>query len=106
MRRVVLESPFAGDIERNVKYARECVRDCLLRGEAPLASHLIYTQMGILNDYIPSERQLGMEAGWAWTRFAEAVVIYTDYGISSGMNAGIEKAVEFGIPIEYRRLYA
>lgn len=46
MRRVVLESPFAGDVERNVRYAKACIRDCLSRGEAPIASHLLFTQPG------------------------------------------------------------
>lgn len=42
MRRVVIESPYAGDVERNVRYARASLSDCLRRGEAPLASHLLY----------------------------------------------------------------
>lgn len=49
MRRVILESPFAGHVESNIEYARACIRDSLLRGEAPLASHLLYTQPGILD---------------------------------------------------------
>jgi hypothetical protein len=65
MRRVILESPFAGDVERNVRYARACVRDSLLRGEAPIASHLLYTQPGVLNDDIEAERQHGIDAGLA-----------------------------------------
>lgn len=44
MRLVILESPYAGNIEKNVAYARACVRDSLSRGEAPIASHLLYTQ--------------------------------------------------------------
>lgn len=52
MKRVILESPYAGDVERNLTYARECVRDSLSRGEAPIASHLLYTQEGILKDEI------------------------------------------------------
>ena len=40
LRRVILESPYAGEAERNVAYARRCVRDCLQRNEAPIASHL------------------------------------------------------------------
>ena len=39
---VLLESPYAGYVERNLAYARACMRDCLLRGEAPFASHLLY----------------------------------------------------------------
>jgi hypothetical protein len=42
MRRCVVESPFAGDVVGNIAYARRCIRDCLLLGEAPIASHLLY----------------------------------------------------------------
>ena len=40
MKLVVVESPYAGDVETNVRYARAAIRDCLMRGEAPFASHL------------------------------------------------------------------
>lgn len=42
MIRVVLESPYSGDIKGNTKYARMALRDSLARGEAPIASHLLY----------------------------------------------------------------
>ena len=105
MRRVVLESPYAGSVEENLKYARACLRDCLLRGEAPIASHLLYTQPGILDDKIPEERQLGIEAGLAWGRLGEATVVYVDRGISRGMKYGIERAQKEGRPVEYHALY-
>lgn len=104
MRLVILESPYAGDVEANVAYARLCVRDALLRGEAPIASHLLYTQPGILRDDDPEERQWGIDAGLAWRRFAEASVVYVDRGISSGMRHGIAAAEMDGVPVEYRRL--
>lgn len=63
MRRVIIESPYAGDVELNAQYARECLRDSLTRGEAPIASHLLYTQPGVLDDAVPRERALGIEAG-------------------------------------------
>ena len=50
MRLVIVESPYAGDIEANVAYARACLGDCLSRGEAPFACHLLYTQPGVLRD--------------------------------------------------------
>jgi len=106
MRRVVLESPFAGDVEANLTYARACIRDSLLRGEAPLASHALYTQPGVLNDDDKLERAHGINAGHAWMHLADAVVVYTDRGISSGMEAGINSARFHGIPIEYRKLEA
>jgi hypothetical protein len=102
MRLVILESPYAGDVERNTLYARRALKDSLMRGEAPIASHLLYPQ--VLDDLIPSERQLGMDAGLAWRKVAEATVVYQDYGISPGMEYGMQLAQERGIPIEYRRI--
>jgi len=109
MKRVIIESPFKGDEKRseeqNVKYARACAHDCISRGEAPFASHLFYTQEGILNDLIPEERMMGIHAGQAWGACADLIAVYTDYGISKGMSYSIEKYKERGIPIEYRTLY-
>ena len=104
MIRVVIESPFAGDVEKNIAYARKCMTDCLKRGEAPFASHLLYTQDGILDDDIPHERELGIEAGFVWGELAEKVVVYQDLGISGGMQLGIDMAAARDIPVEYRNI--
>lgn len=102
MRLVILESPYAGDVEKHVEYARECLRDSLMRGEAPTASHLIYPQ--VLNDDEPTERELGIAAGLAWASAAAATVVYTDFGISPGMWTGIENALHAGRAVEYRSI--
>jgi len=104
MKRVILESPFAGDVERNTRYARACVRDSLLRGEAPIASHLLYTQPGVLDDDVPAERQHGIDAGLAWKSVAEGTVMYVDFGISRGMRYGMEAAKAANLPVEVRHL--
>lgn len=104
MRRVIVESPYAGDVELNTRYARACMADCLRRGEAPLASHLLYTQPGVLDDNKPEERALGMEAGWEWMDVADLVVVYTDLGVSKGMDAGVARGLSLGRPVEYRTL--
>ena len=101
---VVVESPYAGDVEKNIRYARACMRDALIRGEYPFAMHLLYTQDGILDDDIPEERELGIEAGLAWCRYASKTIVYTDLGISPGMELGIQRAEEEGREIEYRKL--
>ena len=103
-RLVVLETPFRGDVEKNIEYARKCMRDCFMRGEFPFASHLLYTQEGILDDGAPEERALGIEAGLAWVKVAEATIVYTDLGISEGMKKGIERAKKESRPVEYRTL--
>ena len=102
MKLVAIESPYSGDVEGNAKFARACMLDSLRRGEAPLASHLLYTQ--VLDDLQPVEREMGMRAGWAWNAHAEKVVVYVDRGVSLGMRRGIDSAVKRGIKIEYRTL--
>lgn len=104
MRLVIIESPYAGDVAANVDYARRCVRDSLSRGEAPIASHLLYTQPGILDDTIPAERQWGIDAGLAWHAVPIVTVVYTDHGLSSGMKYGIAAAQKAGNEVEYRTL--
>lgn len=104
MRLVIVESPYAGDIERNTRYARAAVRDSLARGEAPVASHLLYTQPGVLRDEEPTERQWGIDAGLAWGAVAAATVVYTDLGVSRGMQYGIANAKAAGRPVEFRTL--
>src|SRR5690625_315431 len=106
MKRVIIESPYAGNIDENINYARAAVRDSLLRGEAPIASHLLYTQPGILDDSDPLERAQGIDAGLVWGELAEATAVYADLGVSSGMALGIARAHAAGRPVEYRRLNA
>ncbi|HLD40479.1 MAG TPA: hypothetical protein VJB13_05055 [Candidatus Nanoarchaeia archaeon] len=108
MKLVYVESPFKGEnwelTARNVYYARLCVRDCLKRGEAPYASHLFFTQAGILNDAIQAERDLGIAAGQSMGDKFDLRVVYEDFGISKGMQYGIERALKLGQPIEHRKL--
>lgn len=104
MMTVVIETPYAGDIEKNMRYLRACMRDCLLRHEAPYASHTLYTQPGVLRDDVPEERKLGIEAGFAFRSRMDKTVVYTDLGYSTGMKYGIKHATEIGHPIEYRQL--
>lgn len=102
MRLVVIESPYAGDVEANLDYGRRCMLDCLQRGEAPMASHLLYTQC--LDDLDNEDRRLGMQAGWEWFDAVDACVVYIDNGISIGMRDGIEAASQCDVKIEFREL--
>lgn len=104
MRPVVLESPYAGDVNRNVAYARAAVAHAIQQGDAPLASHLLYTQPGILIDLKPDERQLGIECGYEWGALARAAVVYEDLGVSHGMEKAIERYRGLALPIEFRTI--
>lgn len=78
---------------RNTYYARAAMLDCLLRGEAPFLSHLLYTQ--VLDDDVAEERKLGMDAGIELSHRLlldedVAHVFYDELGISAGMRSAAE----------------
>lgn len=105
MIRTIIESPYAGDIDGNTEYARACMRDSIGRGEAPIASHLLYTQPGILNDSDKGERNLGISAGLSWLCVAQRHAFYVDKGFSSGMILALERSIASReIEIVIRRL--
>jgi hypothetical protein len=104
MRLVVIESPYAGDVEANVTYARAAMLDSIQQGEAPIASHLLYTQPGILDDADEGERYLGMKLGFEWGRSADLIAFYVDRGWSNGMLAALAHWSEEGFPYEIREL--
>ena len=101
MKRVIIESPFSSGTtprivaveDRTVRYLRACLRHSLLLGEAPFASHGLYTQEGVLDDHAPEERERGMRAGWAWVEKAALSAAYTDLGWSHGMQLGVRHAL-------------
>jgi hypothetical protein len=107
---VDVESPYMGsneaEVKRNILYTRACVRDCLFRGEVPFASHLFYTQPGILDDNVPKEREMGICAGKELIEGLPGIVtvVYQDLGISKGMQYGIVRAMQNKRAIEYRAL--
>lgn len=115
MRCVILESPYRGHGESegeiasrtkwNIDYARLCLRNSILRGEAPIASHLLYTQPTVLRDEVPSERALGIACGLAWLPRASYSVFYTDHGWSSGMLAALhDHNLKHNYPFKLRSL--
>lgn len=105
MPRVLLESPFAGDIARNTEYAARCVVDLMMHHhKAPMASHLLYTR--VLNDHVPEERQLGIDAGLAYGAHANESVIAVDRGVSRGMIYGVQRAEQDGRALSFHTLSA
>lgn len=135
MKLVIIESPLGTNADgsrctpeqfkRNQEYVNACMLDCLRKGEVPFASHAIYPL--VLKDADPSERRLGMEAGFAVakafcmadrlsylnsfmrTKANEEPVVcmvahYTDRGTSSGMLEVLERHRNMGIAIYERSL--
>jgi len=101
---VMVVSPYAGknpsEVKDHVEYANHAMLDCLYaHGEAPFATHVLYTKM--LDDQDPEQRKLGLQAGDEWAKLAVRLVVYTDYGLSQGMNETIEKS---GKPCVHRSI--
>ena len=106
MKLTIIESPYKwkdySELEENIEYAKRCMRDSLDRWEAPMISHLLYTQ--VLDDTIPEERELWINAWLAWWEKAELTAVYTDRGISNGMEYWIERAKLEWRLVEFRSL--
>lgn len=106
MKLVIIESPYFNKnnkiLNLNIKYARECMKECLYNDEAPYLSHLLYTQ--ILDDNIIEERTFGINAGFEFRKQINTTIVYTDLGITDGMYLGILNALKNKNKIEYRSL--
>lgn len=102
MIRVIIESPFAGDVKKNQAYLKRCMMDSIARGEAPFSSHMMYTQ--VLNDLVLEDRQLGLAMCERWRLVADYTVVYTDLGISTGMQLGMLEAHKIGQRVIQRKL--
>jgi len=105
MKKVIVESPYKGNVKINEMYAEFAMRDCLTNyNESPFASHLLYTRKYVLRDRIAEERKLGIEAGFCWRDVAEKTVFYSDLGMSNGMSKGKKDCEEKSKPFEVREL--
>lgn len=100
IRFVIVESPYAGDTVSNIEYAQRACKDCISRGEIPLASHLYWPQF--LDDSSPFERELGIELGYYTWDDASLVVFYLDKGWSPGMLRARRRAEELDLNQEIR----
>lgn len=105
MKRVVIESPYAGNTDVNEIYGELCMHDCLVNhNETPYASHLLYTRKYVLRDDHPEERKLGIDAGFYWRKVAEQTNFYIDLGVTEGMELGMEDCLKKGHDYAIRNL--
>lgn len=87
--KVYIVSPFAGDVQQNIKKARRYCRFAAFKKYIPIASHLIYPQFLNDNDY--RERELGLMFGLALMRSCQEVWVFGSER-SNGMIKEIEEA--------------
>lgn len=96
--KVYVVSRYAGDIDKNVLAAIRYCRFVIDKGKMPIAAHLLYPQ--ILDDSIPSEREIGTMFGIALLEMCDEVWCFGKE-ISSGMDREIKEAKRLGKHIKY-----
>lgn len=95
---VYIYSPYAGDIEENVRNARSYSRYAVQQGYLPITPHLLYPQF--LDDSLQHERDLGMFFGIVLMSKCSEVWVFGER-ISSGMQIEIDRARFKGYKIRY-----
>lgn len=95
---IYVASPYAGDIEKNVRYAQDACRAVLLAGAHPYAPHLYITN--ILRDDVPVEREQGLKTGLAFLAVCDELWVFGSR-ISNGMAGEIAEAMRLDKPIRY-----
>lgn len=100
----IIESPYAGELERNRKYLARAIRHSVSLGEVPFASHGFFTW--VFDDRDPASRKLGIQLGYYFWPHAERVVFYVDYGESAGMDAARHRLEKYfpEMKTAYRRI--
>ena len=110
---VILESPYSGDIQKNVAYAQRAMNDARERGEIVIMPHLLWTQHYLSPLHFVCDwddkyevknggREESLKQIHLLRKMADKVIFYTDYGISSGMQDGLDQCKSENIPFEER----
>ena len=97
MKKIFVCSPFAGEIDKNVRIAKELCRMVMDAGYAPFAPHLLYPRF--TDDSDTSQREAGIACGLAFMETCDEVWAFTGKGISRGMRREIEHARHLGKPV-------
>lgn len=94
---VYIVSPYAGDVEANVAFAKAACRYAMEQGCTPIAVHLLYPQL--LNDAVSAEREAGIRMGLRVLEACDELWLCGER-ISFGMQAELNAATEHGIPVK------
>ena len=93
---VYIASPYAGDIETNVRRAQGYCRFAVTKNCIPIAPHLHYPQF--MDDSDKEQRELGLFFALVLLGKCDELWIFGDR-VSNGMSQEIKKAEKRGIPI-------
>ena len=95
-KRVVIESPLAGDTVRNLRFLLWCCRAVWRKtGHHAIGSHLL--SPWFMDDADQDERAAGIANPWVWDRNVPHW-FFLDLGVSGGMRAAEKRCDESGVP--------
>lgn len=97
---VYIASPYAGNVKRNLAFAKAAGLLAVKEGCTPIMTHLMYP--AILNDDDPEERALGMLMDMSLVALCDELWCFDANGISKGMREEIACAEQHGIPVVTR----
>ena len=93
---VYICSPYAGDVQNNVEFAKAACRYAMRQNCTPVAVHLLYPQFLDDNDLV--QRSAGLTMGHRVLLACDELWVCGER-ISSGMAAEITEAKKLGIPV-------
>ncbi|MDL2254088.1 DUF4406 domain-containing protein [Ruminococcaceae bacterium OttesenSCG-928-I18] len=91
---IFISSPFSGDREANIKFARRACLYAICLGYTPIAPHLIYPD--IIPDEDPAWRQVGLQMCCDILELCDELWVCGPCA-TAGMRAEIERAKEMGL---------
>ena len=83
--------------ELQLAKTKEVAREVALAGHDVIVPHLMLTQF--LDDDIEEERKVGIASAMRLLDMCDTLYLYVGSGLSGGMKAEIDYAIEKGIPI-------
>lgn len=93
---VYIASPYAGDVLKNIEFAKAACRYAMRQNCTPVAVHLLYPQFLDDNDLV--QRSAGLTMGHRVLLACDELWVCGER-ISSGMAAEITEAKKLGIPV-------
>lgn len=95
---VYIASPYAGDVENNVRFAKAACCYAIEQGATPVAAHLLYPQ--ILSDSIPEERDAGIRMGLRLLEVCDEIWLCGGR-TTQGMGMELSAAERLRIPVRW-----
>ena len=98
MNLVYIASPYRGDVENNVKMAKEYCAYAVRCGFIPICPHIYFTEF--LSDVNETERQRGINMGLQLLGLCVEMWVFGK--VTEGMQQEIDEAKRIGIPFTHR----